>query len=1375
VGYTGSDGTNCAACLADSYKSSVGSASCTSCVAGSTTSGGTAKTASTDCKCDLGYTGIDGGPCSTCVINTYKATTGSAACTACSSLSNTQGQRGSTSQSRCVCNPGYTGADGGTNCQPCAIDTWKSVSGSTPCTSCPTASITLGLTARTLITECKCSAGYTGNDGNPCGSCSADTYKTLNGSSSCLSCPSNSSTNALTARTLPVQCGCRVGLYGPSGGPCSPCLADTYNDDFNQTTCTTCPSGSTTNNLVMRTVITACVCARGYTGSNGGPCSGCTANTYKPAVGSATCTACPGFSTTNGATAQLTIASCRCPAGYTGADSSACTPCAINTYKTDWSSNTCTICPSNSQTASTASPSLSSCQCSPGYTGSNGGPCTACDIGKYKSSPGSSSCTTCPSGATTSTAGATSLSACMCDLGYTGDGQSACTACGSNTYKDTIGSSLCQQCRTNSSSSTASSFCQCVAGYEGTNVNAPCTACSYGYYKPTTSNTMCTSCPSFTNTSSLASDALTKCTCNIGYTGNDGTQCSPCSVNTYKSVTGSSSCTSCPTNQNTQGATGVCNINACVCNPGYTGDDGVSCSACPSDTYKVLNGSSICLACPSNSSAPSISTAITDCICDAGFDGVAGGPCVDHNECIDNNGGCIGPCINTVGSSICGAFIVTDSLTLLQGGTWSSNVLTLDNIDGGDMLSVLVSLQNLTTDQITLVYGDPDSLAGEYPCKSTIWATDPSGYMMANCTTSSGVGSELGFALRYCYELGCYRVAANSTTTFRYPPPSITDGTLSNDARETQGAIIAAVNNLGETVSFDGAGFTKDITRMIVYLGPVGQVDQYRCTLQTKTTATRIWCRTPTGGAGQGLVFTVSVGGTNVTGHDSYSYPVVPEIGQVTGCDTGVTNCPTIGGSIITIYGTGFLPPLSAFINGESCFVMDNATITQFQCSLPSGTGVDQSLVVSGGVQFSSSVKAVSYAGPNITGLACSACTVKSGMALSGCPRTAGTLGIFLTIYGANFGPRAPLILVGESQCAVDTSSMVTTQTQLRCYLPSGNRLDRPVLLLQSGGQLSSSPATLSYTQCTKGTYEVGLTCLSCNNGSYAEAESQTTCTDCLAGRYSQQASYSCLDCGAGTYSLSGSPNCTQCPLGRFVSTGGQSTCGACDSGTYASVTGLSRCASCEAGQYSVKTITSQLGEIGSTECLPCPSGSYTAVSAQASCVQCDAGTYANATGASVCTACDRGTYSTKNSTSGSGATVCTACSIGMANSVTGQQTCTACDSGTYSNTTGNSACAQCITGRYSVKNTTSGAIYGGGATRCARCSAGTYADTEGTSECKPCPSGQFSGSMAVTCTRCPAGSQQASTGQNDCDACNLGKYSGTDAQALCVEWYVRA
>ena len=145
VGYTGPDGGTCVACVAGKFKTSNGSAPCTECSPGkfSTGTGVASETTCADCPanaysgpgsavctCIKGYTGPDGGVCTACISGTYKDVNGSSPCTLCSPgkysmetggmlestcdacPAHTHSPAGSASIMGCICNQGYTGADG---------------------------------------------------------------------------------------------------------------------------------------------------------------------------------------------------------------------------------------------------------------------------------------------------------------------------------------------------------------------------------------------------------------------------------------------------------------------------------------------------------------------------------------------------------------------------------------------------------------------------------------------------------------------------------------------------------------------------------------------------------------------------------------------------------------------------------------------------------------------------------------------------------------------------------------------------------------------------------------------------------------------------------------------------------------------------------------------------------------------------------------------------------------------------------------------------------------------------------------------------------------------------------------------------------------
>ena len=103
------------------------------------------------CRCDLGYSGDDGGPCAACEAGTYKGAVGDAACASCPPHSHSAAA--TRALASCVRNAGYSGPDGGL-CEACAPGKYKEVSGSALCTDCPEhADSTAGSAARS---SCRC-------------------------------------------------------------------------------------------------------------------------------------------------------------------------------------------------------------------------------------------------------------------------------------------------------------------------------------------------------------------------------------------------------------------------------------------------------------------------------------------------------------------------------------------------------------------------------------------------------------------------------------------------------------------------------------------------------------------------------------------------------------------------------------------------------------------------------------------------------------------------------------------------------------------------------------------------------------------------------------------------------------------------------------------------------------------------------------------------------------------------------------------------------------------------------------------------------------------------------------------------------------------
>ena len=118
---------------------------------------------------------------------------------------------------------------------------------------------------------------------------------------------------------------------------------------------------------------------------------------------------------------------------------------------------------------------------------------------------------------------------------------------------------------------------------------------------------------------------------------------------------GSGVCFACP--PSTTSEAGSQDETDCVCNAGYSGRDGGPCLPCQADTYKLLPGSALCESCPSNSfGVANGSVSAHSCVCNAGYEGSGNTGCTDVDECApERTSACRDPatCINTEGSYVC--------------------------------------------------------------------------------------------------------------------------------------------------------------------------------------------------------------------------------------------------------------------------------------------------------------------------------------------------------------------------------------------------------------------------------------------------------------------------------------------------------------------------------------------------------------------------------------------------------------------------------------------------------------------------------------------------------------------------------------------------
>ena len=197
-----------------------------------------------------------------------------------------------------------------------------------------------------------------------------------------------------------------------------------------------------------------------------------------------------------------------------------------------------------------------------------------------------------------------------------------------------------------------------------------------------------------------------------------------------------------------------------------------------------------------------------------------------------------------------------------------------------------------------------------------------------------------------------------------------------------------------------------------------------------------------------------------------------------------------------------------------------------------------------------------------------------------------------------------------------------------------------------------------------------------------------TTCSDCVAGKYSASSGQPACDlCARGKYSgIVGATDqevCAVCVPGTHTLEAGRTAeteCVACVIGTHKSADGMLVCDPCELGKFSAREAL--------PDCTPCSADTYANTTGKTSCVACSPGKFVSLTGSvmsDACVSCLPGTYlgMPLNTTTQR----CLVCPPGTYSDTPGMRTCTACQAGAYQVNPGaiaSSACISCEPGKFS-------------------------------------------------------------------------------------------
>ena len=281
------------------------------------------------CKCNTGYTGPDGGPCTACVPGKFKNIIGSSVCTDCTAGTYSNVPAASNASVCITCAAGVYSLAGASVCTNCSAGTFSTTTGATTSAACA--------------------------------NCSAGTYSGISGASAasaCVSCPSNTFSGAGAASCKPCQanatsgvgsvsqefCYCKSGYAHAVGMlTCRICDPGTYNSQLGQTACSNCSVGLYSVHF-------------GAIGNE--TCLACPLGQWSP-EGSPSCNLCPANS--RAAASSGFLVNCTCDAGFSGPNGGACTVCAAGKYKTVTGASPCESCAAGEYSNATGATSVGVC------------------------------------------------------------------------------------------------------------------------------------------------------------------------------------------------------------------------------------------------------------------------------------------------------------------------------------------------------------------------------------------------------------------------------------------------------------------------------------------------------------------------------------------------------------------------------------------------------------------------------------------------------------------------------------------------------------------------------------------------------------------------------------------------------------------------------------------------------------------------------------------------------------------------------------------------------------------------------------------------------------------------------------------------------
>ena len=330
---------------------------------------------------------------------------------------------------------------------------------------------------------------------------------------------------------------------------------------------------------------------------------------------------------------------------------------------------------------------------------------------------------------------------------------------------------------------------------------------------------------------------------------------------------------------------------------------------------------------------------------------------------------------------------------------------------------------------------------------------------LASCAVPDGVGANLTFVVH-----AGLLASQESADTLTYPAPTILSHSLrigglgagSSCSTNNGSNVTVGLSSQGDSVCFDVRHVGTSVALLSVYYGQGGVwptlCSQLLIGSRSPSTGTTTLSCVTAPGSGTGYTFRVlALNSWSAAGTDVYNYITPPIVYRVRGCvDNSTTNstsqCPTVGGSLLTIDGDLFAAGVSVSIGSLSCTAVSVLSVGQLTCLTPAQAGSAMSVIVTNGLKYSAAVYLLSYAPATLSSISpLSGACVFLFSAVANCSRMGGD---GVTLQGTNFGPASPTVLIDGAPC---TSVNLLSDSSLTCLIPSGTQTQRSVIFISAG------------------------------------------------------------------------------------------------------------------------------------------------------------------------------------------------------------------------------------------------------------------------------------------------------------------------------------